>query len=442
MRAASIILKILFILILSGCKPSANVRFSADRRSSATAPADSTAHSDTNEYDICEGDFDVIDGEIEQGESFGSLMEDLGLDQSEQDAAIAAASGIFDVTKLQAGAEYHAYFTLPRESSDSSAVAGNDTTNLAYWIYDKDRMNTVIFSFIDSTSVKVLTREVSIEPQFANVTISNSLWYDTQQAGVPPLLALKLSEIYAWSIDFFALQKGDSFRVLYDLVTCGGDTVDVGDVRYCDFFHDGKHFESFRYVEPQDSTGNSYWDQEGRSLRKAFLKAPLKFSRISSGFTYHRVHPIYHTVRAHTGVDYAAPKGTPVMSIGDGKVISRGWGGGGGNTVKIRHNSAYSTAYMHLSRFGKGIAPGVHVHQGQVIGYVGSTGASTGPHLDFRVWKNGTPVNPLKMESPPTDPVRESNMTAFVSVRDSLRSAFIREETLKAYRENILRPFN
>ena len=148
-------------------------------------------------------------------------------------------------------------------------------------------------------------------------------------------------------------------------------------------------------------------------MRKAFLKAPLKYSRISSGFSYARKHPVTRKVQPHTGVDYAAPAGTPAMSIGDGVVISRKYEGAGGNTVRIRHNSVYTTAYLHLSRYASGLKQGQRVHQGDVIGYVGSTGRSTGPHLDFRVWKNGSPINPLKMESPAAEPLKKENMDAF-----------------------------
>jgi murein DD-endopeptidase MepM/ murein hydrolase activator NlpD len=163
----------------------------------------------------------------------------------------------------------------------------------------------------------------------------------------------------------------------------------------------------------QKDGGNMWWNEKGESMRKAFLKAPLNYSRISSGFSYARKHPVTRKVQPHTGVDYAAPKGTPVMSIGDGVVTSMKYEGAGGNTVRIRHNSVYSTAYLHLSKFGPGLKTGQRVRQGQVIGYVGSTGRSTGPHLDFRVWKNGTPINPLKMESPPAEPIKESNRQDF-----------------------------
>ena len=164
-----------------------------------------------------------------------------------------------------------------------------------------------------------------------------------------------------------------------------------------------------------------YFDADGKSLKKAFLKAPLNYKRISSRFTYARKHPIYKVVRPHTGVDYAAPAGTPVVSIGDGTVIFKAYKGGGGNTVKIRHNSSYTTAYLHLQGYAKGLQVGQHVRQGEVIGYVGSTGSSTGPHLDFRVWKDGTPVDPLKMISPPSEPVSKNYQAEFDSLVNRMR---------------------
>ncbi|HOR12212.1 MAG TPA: M23 family metallopeptidase, partial [Bacteroidales bacterium] len=176
------------------------------------------------------------------------------------------------------------------------------------------------------------------------------------------------------------------------------------------FIRAGRTQNAFRYL--QDSVPG-YWDQDGVNLQRAFLKAPLKFSRISSGFSYARRHPITRIVRPHTGTDYAAPAGTPVMSIGEGKVIERTYTRAGGNTVRIKHNSVYTTAYLHLSRFASGLTVGKHVAQGETIGYVGSTGSSTGPHLDFRVWRNGKPINPLTMESPPADPIHASDIKSF-----------------------------
>ena len=193
--------------------------------------------------------------------------------------------------------------------------------------------------------------------------------------------------------------------------------VAVDTVRYAVFSHAGQDFPAIMF--DQQDGGNLWWNEKGESMRKAFLKAPLKFSRISSGFSYARKHPVTRKVQPHTGVDYAAPKGTPVMTIGDGVITSMKYEGAGGNTIRIRHNSVYSTAYLHLSGYAKGLKVGQRVRQGDVIGYVGSTGRSTGPHLDFRVWKNGTPINPLKMDSPPAEPLKQENMEAFTQTWQS-----------------------
>ena len=230
-------------------------------------------------------------------------------------------------------------------------------------------------------------------------------------ADVSPLLIVSLSDIYAWTIDFFALQKGDRFRVLYQERLCDGEVIAVDTVSYAVFSHGGQELPMIMF--DQKDGGNIWWNEKGESMRKAFLKAPLQYSRVSSGFSYARRHPVTRKVQPHTGVDYAAPKGTPVMTIGDGVVTSVKYEGAGGNTVRIRHNSVYTTAYLHLSKYAKGLKAGQRVRQGEVIGYVGSTGRSTGPHLDFRVWKNGSPINPLKMESPPAEPLRQENMPSF-----------------------------
>jgi murein DD-endopeptidase MepM/ murein hydrolase activator NlpD len=209
------------------------------------------------------------------------------------------------------------------------------------------------------------------------------------------------------------LQKGDFFRVVYDEISVGDEVVDIGTVYSAAFFHGGKNYQAYRFIE-DDSTSVQYFNEKGENLKKAFLKAPLRFTRISSGFSYSRRHPVSRIVRPHTGVDYAAPKGTRVMTIGDGVVVQRGYSGGGGNTVKIKHNATYTSAYLHLSGYAPGLRVGSRVRQGDVIGYVGSTGLSTGPHLDFRIWRNGSPINPLKMESPPAKEVNKSNMASFM----------------------------
>jgi murein DD-endopeptidase MepM/ murein hydrolase activator NlpD len=245
-----------------------------------------------------------------------------------------------------------------------------------------------------------------------------------------PMLALELSDIFAWTIDFFAVQQGDRFRVIYDELYVDSVSIGIGEIYAVQFDHYGE--ENYAFLFDQDGRLD-YFDENGKSLRKAFLKAPLQFSRISSRFSNSRMHPVLRIRRPHHGVDYAAPKGTPVMSIGDGTVVARGYQkSGGGNYLKVKHNSVYTTTYMHLSGFAKGITTGTRVKQGQVIGYVGATGLATGPHLDFRVAKNGSYVDPLKVKAPPVEPVKEENMERYVVLKDSMLTELQKIEWIRS----------
>ena len=237
-----------------------------------------------------------------------------------------------------------------------------------------------------------------------------------------PFLAVELSDIYAWAIDFFGIQKGDQFKVIYEEQFVDSQSIGISEIYAAVFTHNGHDFEAYNFE--QDST-ESYFDNEGNSLRKAFLKAPLRYSRISSRFSHSRMHPVLKIRRPHHGIDYAAPTGTPVVSIGDGKIIKKGYQKrGGGRYVKVKHNSVYTTVYMHFSKFAKGISVGSFVKQGQTIGYVGSSGLATGPHLDFRVYKNGSAINPLRMESPPVEPVADDNKARFEKVVSEFKAEF------------------
>ncbi|MCG8700296.1 MAG: peptidoglycan DD-metalloendopeptidase family protein [Bacteroidales bacterium] len=274
-----------------------------------------------------------------------------------------------------------------------------------------------MFDFTNDTLiVSNGNKPVSIKQKKVTGKIESSLWNALVGRQNDPMLANELSEIFAWSIDFFGLQENDSFSIVFDEKYV--DTLYVGfaDVHAAYFKHSGSDFYAIPFV--QDSS-RSFFDENGKSLRKAFLKAPLKFSRISSRFSHSRLHPILKIRRPHHGVDYAAPSGTPVYAIGDGKIIkaARGYNNGAGNMIKIRHNSVYTTAYIHLKGFAKGIKTGTYVKQGQLIGYVGSTGLSTGPHLDFRFYQNGKPIDPLKVKAPPVEPVKEENIPLFESVK-------------------------
>lgn len=346
----------------------------------------------------------VKESKVQSGEVFYKLFTRLGMPGSEVGKLSKACEGQFDVTKLRAGNQVDAYYA-------------GDTLSplLRYVVYQKDRINSTVFQCYDSLSVWNVAKQVDTVRKFTDVTITSSLWNDMISAGASPLLILELADIYAWTVDFFGLHEGDRFRAIYHQRVCEGDVIDILGVDFAEYTRGRDTLYAIRY--DQHDNGNKYWNQMGESMRKAFLKAPLKFTRISSKFSYHRVHPVHGVVRPHTAVDYAAPSGTPVHALGDGVVLSAGWGkGGAGNMIKIRHNSVYTTGYLHLKGFAKGIKAGTRVAQGQTIGYVGMTGTATGPHLDFRVWKNGTPVDPLKLESPSAEPIKKENLPALDSL--------------------------
>ena len=367
----------------------------------------------------------VNEGIVKKGQFFSTLLNSLGMGASEIYALTQACDSVFDVRTLRVGNSYRAYYTIENSDDDAFSLRHSEEDevrrgNLRYLVYDRDRMNSIVFDCQSPYSAWVYSKPITYVDRYAEVTINSSLWNDMRAADVPAVLILSLSDIYAWTIDFFGLQKGDQFKVLYQEKLCDGEVVAVDTVRYAVFSHKGSDFPAIMF--DQNDGGNVWWNEKGESMRKAFLKAPLQYSRISSGYTHARLHPVTRKVQPHTGVDYAAPTGTPVMTIGDGVVVEKGYKGAGGNTVKIRHNSVYTTAYLHLHKYASGLKVGQRVKQGDIIGYVGSTGRSTGPHLDFRVWKNGSPINPLTMDSPPAEPINNENKAAFQSTIQSYKN--------------------
>lgn len=371
------------------------------------------------EYGLPIDSFRVDTGYVRTGETLGGILNRLGADHRAVGQVCTLCADELDVRQIQAG---KTYLALYRDTCLTDTCAQEA---LCYWIYLPDARTAKVLHLTDSLHVEKMQKPIRVQSRTAEVTIQSSLWNAMAGNNLPVELALELSEIYAWTIDFFGLQQGDSIRVFYDEQYVDSTRIGIGRIYAANFYHGGRWQEAFWFdlsdYGATDEICRGYFDGEGNSLRKAFLKAPLNYKRISSRFTYARKHPIYKVVRPHTGVDYAAPAGTPVVAIGDGVVIEKGYKGGGGHTVKIRHNSTYTTAYLHLSKYGKDVAVGKRVNQGQVIGYVGSSGASTGPHLDFRVWKGGTPIDPLKMVSPPVEPVPDRYRAQFDSVVVSLR---------------------
>lgn len=354
------------------------------------------------EYGIVVDSFQVIKDEVKADENLSTILLKYNMDMGEIEQLVQKAAGIFDVRKIRKGNKY-------------TVLLSNDSVTKAhYFIYESSPTSYVIFESGDSLHVHAGEKEIEVRLKTASGTISSSLWNAMVEINANPNLTIALSEIYAWTIDFYAIQKGDNFTAIYEELLVEGEPIGLGNIVSARFNHGGKDNFAFRYI--QDETAD-YFDEKGQSLRRAFLKAPLKFSRISSKFSNSRLHPVLRIRRPHHGVDYAAPKGTPVHTIGSGTVIDARYAGGAGRMIKIKHNSNYTTAYLHLSGYASGIRNGARVQQGQVIGYVGSSGLSTGPHLDFRVYKNGTPIDPLKIESPPALPVKKDLLAEFNKIR-------------------------
>ncbi len=360
-------------------------------------------------YGIVADDYRLETGEVAQGETMGNLLGDFGITPATVDRLDRASMEVFPLRNIRAGHKYTAFI-----HEDSLHAP-----HLDHLVYESTRTDYVVFSFIDdSIAVRQETKPYTLRRIKKSAVINSSLWGAIMEQNLPYALAAEMEDVYQWTVDFFGIQKGDSFTVVYDERFID-DTVSVGigQIWGARFTQSGKDY----YAIPFHQNGKvSYWEADGNSLRKQLLKAPLKYSRISSRFTYARKHPIYKVYRPHTGVDYAAPKGTPVRAVADGVVIFKGWGGGGGNTLKIKHAGNLQTGYLHLSGYAKGIAKGKRVVQGQLIGYVGSTGASTGPHLDYRIWKNGTPIDPLKIPQEPAEPIAKEQRAAFEFVRDRI----------------------
>lgn len=355
-------------------------------------------------YGINIDSLEIIEGAIQRNQSLSEILSKFNVSYQTIDQLARNFRDVFDVRKIAANKKY-------------AILCAQDSLKTArHFVYEPNPLEYIVINLKDSIEVYREYRKVDTVIVRRAGVIDYSLYNTILDAGANPLLANQLSDnVFAWQIDFFRIQKGDKFKVIYEELQIEGKEVGMGRILAAAFEHAGQPYYAVYFN--QDGK-DSYFDEEGASLRKAFLKAPLSYSRISSKFTNRRFHPVLKIYRAHHGVDYAAPTGTPVYSVGDGVVVKAAYEGGAGRYVKIRHNSVYTTGYMHLSRFGKGIAQGKRVKQGEIIGYVGSTGLSTGPHLDFRYWMNGKPVNPLAVKSPPSEPIKKEYQESFEQVKN------------------------
>ena len=367
-------------------------------------------------FNIPVDSFTVVPGKVRSGQNLSDILVSKGISMSKIDEISKKSILTFDVRKMKVDNPF--YFFMNKKNA----------SKVDYFIYEINPVDYVVYQLSDSLRIYKEKKPIETLVKSASGVITSSLWNALAAQALDYNLALSLSDIYQWSIDFYGLQKGDKFRVVFEENFVNGKSIGIGRIFAAQFFHAKENFYAFRFTQDNE---DSYFDDKGQSLKKAFLKAPLKFSRISSSFSASRFHPVLKIYRPHFGVDYAAPTGTPVMSIGDGTVIAKGYQPtGGGNFLKIKHNSVYTTSYMHMSAYAPGISTGVRVRQGQVIGYVGMTGLASGPHLDFRVFFNGSPMDPLKVKSEPGIPVDKKYMANYTTHRDSM---MIKLSTIKDF---------
>lgn len=352
-----------------------------------------------------EEDPGVHRGVVSQGDTAGVLLQEW-LPMEDVHSLVDACKNVYSLTRIRAGQPYVVY----RD--------GEDFSRFEYEIDDDRRLVVCREDARWVATVEDIHYDILLEK--VEGVIDSSMFETMSDIGESPVLAVRLADVFAWEINFIRdIQPGDSFRVLLEKRYRDGEFKGYGKMLAAEFVNKGSKYEAFLF---KDSFGNAaYFNAAGDSLKRAFLKAPLSFTRISSRFNLRRMHPVFHTVRAHPAVDYAAPSGTPVKAIGSGTVTFRGWGKGAGNYISLKHANGYESMYLHLSGFAKKLQKGGRVRQGEVIGYVGSTGYSTGPHLDFRMKKNGQFVNPEKILSPRDESVPAKMLAKYKAERDLCR---------------------
>jgi murein DD-endopeptidase MepM/ murein hydrolase activator NlpD len=354
---------------------------------------------------------------LEKNDTLASVLTDGGL--SRGDAALVAQElgKSIDVRRLRPG-------QMVRIHYDETGVTDSVQLRLAGW--------GTIAATRSESGFEVTKREAVVRENEAVIaaTIDHSLYEALRGAGEGPQLVQALADVFQWDIDFFSLQHGDSFSVVVSKRFADDEVIGYGPITAARFIHKGVEYEAFRHEQPDGRAG--YYTADGRPMRKQFLKAPLKFSRVTSGFSKRRFHPVLKYFRPHYGVDYGAPIGTPVMTTADGVVIEARYKAGEGNFIRIRHSSKIDTCYLHLSKFAKGLKKGSRVTQGDVIGYVGKTGLATGPHLDYRVSENGKWINPLRLKSITPDPLRAASLRSFRASVARLRPRLSKAETVVA----------
>jgi murein DD-endopeptidase MepM/ murein hydrolase activator NlpD len=356
-------------------------------------------------FGIEEDLFEVDSRRVRSGQTLSTILSEFGIGAAAVDRIARQLTDIYNPRRIRTGQPYHGYVTR-----DSIPV-------IKHFVLETSMLNYFIIHFDDTVSISQGVKEVHTRSLAVSGVIRSSLWNTLSDQNLSQELAIRLSEILAWEVDFYRIQVGDAFKVIYNENYVDEISAGIERIEAVYFNHRGRDIYGFHFA---NDTIEGFFHPNGDNLRKVFLKAPLEFGRISSRFSHSRLHPIHRDRRPHYGTDYAAPHGTPILAVGDGVVTEARYTSGNGNYVRIRHNSVYDTQYLHMSRFASGIRPGTQVKQGEVIGYVGSTGLATGPHVCFRFWKNGQQVDHLREDFPSADPLPEAYFPLFEPLRERL----------------------
>lgn len=349
-----------------------------------------------DEYGFKTANLEILDDKINRNESLYIILNGQGVSPKKIHEIQQEAKGEVRLNRMMAGQKYRLY---------------RDDEGVFAFVWHRSATEFTTINWKDD--IKIENGSIPVETVVRTVsgTIHSSLASALMEQEVSQRLVVELANIYAWTVDFYALRMGDQFKAVYEDKYVNGEYIGIGKVRAAEFVHRGKELRAYFYDYGEDS---GYYDEEGNSMRRAMMRVPFEYNpRISSSFSRNRYHPILKRNRPHYGTDYAAPSGTPILAAGDGVVTEAQRRGGNGNIVQIKHNSVYKTAYLHMSRFAKGIRAGVSVSQGQVIGYVGQTGLATGPHLCYRLYKNGSPVNSVTYDFPPSEGLQDIYMDEF-----------------------------
>lgn len=354
---------------------------------------------------VLQEDHIVIEDKIKRNQFLGDILQEYNVPAKIIHQVSQLSRQIFDPRKITPNTKY-------------TLICNQDSiTQAKAFVYEPNPIEYIVFRFDDTLSVDVRHREVTVVEKTVSGVIYSSLAETMDKLGMPAELTNKFVDVFGWQVDFQRLQRGDKFKLIYEEQQVEGTPIGIGQIKGIYF----EHFDQPFYAFPFDQgDGLDYFDEDGKSLRKALLKYPIQFTRISSRYNKNRFHPVQKRWKAHLGTDFAAPTGTPIRSVGDGIVVEAQYKSNNGNYVKIRHNATYTTQYLHMSRIASGIRPGVKVKQEQVIGYVGSTGLATGPHLCYRFWKNGVQVDALRVELPASQPIKDEYKSSFEDVKTAL----------------------